>query len=326
MAEVAITGGSGLLGNHLIGALLERGDTVRALVRSDRSASTVSELGARAVTADLFDHDAVRDAVWGADVVYHVAGVNEMCPKDPNAMDRVNIDAVRVVIAACADAGVGRVVHTSSGAAIGEAEGITGTEAIVHDGEYVSRYARSKHLGEVAAFEQGLESGIDVVAVNPSSVQGPGRSGGSARILRYALTANRPILYDSMLSFVDIRDCSRGHIAAAERGRAGRRYLLSGASLKVSEAVRLAGEISGRTIRPRWVSEGTMRSLGSAAAGVASLFRGEVCPDLVRTLVHGHRFDGSLAERDLGLVYTPIQTTFEDTIAWFQQAGLIDPA
>lgn len=325
MADVAITGGSGLLGSHLIGALIERGDTVRALVRSEAAATTVSDLGARAVTVDLFDHDAARDAVWGADVVYHLAGVNEMCPKDPGAMDRINIDAVRVVIAACADAGVGRVVVTSSAAAIGEAHGITGTETIVNDGEYVSRYARSKHLGEIAAFEQGAEAGIDVVAVNPSSVQGPGRSGGSARILRYALTAKRPILYDSVLSFVDIRDCSLGHIAAAERGRAGSRYLLSGASLSVSEAIDLAQEISGRTIRPRWVSEGTMRTLGTAGAGVASLFRGDICPDLIRTLLHGHRFDGSLAERDLGLVYTPIETTFADTIAWFEEAGLIEP-
>lgn len=324
MADVAVTGGSGLVGGDLIDHLVARGDTVRALVRSDRAAGIVSARGADPVTVDLFDHDSVRDGSWGADVLYHVAGVNEMCPRDPSLMDRVNIDAVRTVIAAAADAGVGRVVHTSSGAAIGEADGITGTEDIVHNGEYVSRYARSKHLGEVAALEQGQSSDIDVVVVSPSSVQGPGRSSGSARILLYVLTASRPFLYDTTMSFIDVRDCSRGHIAAAERGRAGRRYLLSGASLKASEAVVLAEEITGERIHPRWLGESTVRSLGGAGAWAASLFSRQVCPDLVRTLLHGHRFDGSRAEHELGIRYTPIRETFTDTIAWFESEGLLD--
>ncbi len=323
MADVALTGGSGLVGGDLITHLVARGDSVRALVRSDAAARVVEERGAESVQADLFDHDAIRDAAWGADTLFHVAGVNETCPKDPDWMDRVNVDATRSVVRAAGDAGVGRVVYTSSGAAIGEQEGIIGKETITHSGEYVSRYARSKHLGELAALEEGAASSVDVVVVNPSSVQGPGRATGSARILLYALKAKRPVLFDTTISIVDVRDCSRGHMAAAERGRSGQRYLLSGASLKVSEAVAMAADLLGRTIKPRWLPEGAVRALGSPSAALGSLFGADVCPDLVRTLLHGHRFDGSLAERELGIHYTPAAETFADTIAWFRAEGLI---
>nr|MDJ0955186.1 NAD-dependent epimerase/dehydratase family protein [Acidimicrobiia bacterium] len=240
-ADVAITGGSGLVGGHLLSTLVKGGRAVRAIVRSDAAARRVEELGAEAIVADLFDHDSFRDAVWGVPVLYHVAGVNETCPSDARWMDHVNIDGTRAVVAAAADAGVGRVVYTSSAAAIGEANGMVGTEATRHSGTYLSRYARSKHRAEIAAFEAAGEHGVDLVAVSPSSVQGPGRSGGSAKILLYALRAKRPLLVDVKVSLVDIEDCTAGHLAAAEQGRSGERYLLSGSTTSVPDLVAMAG-------------------------------------------------------------------------------------
>jgi dihydroflavonol-4-reductase len=240
-------------------------------------------------------------------------------------MDHVNIDGTRSVIHASADAGVGRVVYTSSAAAIGERRGIVGNEEIVHGGDYLSPYARSKHLAEIAAFEQAEASGIDLVSVNPSSVQGPGRSGGSARILLRVLRSRRPYLTDTYISIIDINDCTAGHIAAAERGRAGERYLLSGATLSVREAVELVEEVSGVAIHPRWLSESAVRNLGRPLARAIAVFKpdADVCPALIDTLLHGHRFDGSRAERELGISYTPVADTFARTIDWFRDEGLL---
>lgn len=274
---------------------------------------------------DLFDEDGLRDVLWGVPVVFHVAGVNETCPRDQAAMDRVNIDGTRAVVEAAADAGVGRVVVTSSAAAIGEAAGMVGAEHTVHTGAYVSPYARSKHLGELAAFDVAADRGIDLVAVNPSSVQGPGRSGGSARLLLYALRTRRPWLFDATVSLVDIRDCTDGHIAAAEHGRPGARYLLSGPAVKVSDAVAIATSAAGVHIEPRWLSEGVVRSLGRPAARLASWVRpgAGVCPALIDALLHGHRFDASRSERDLGVRYRPLSETLEETVSWFRSEGLI---
>ena len=321
--DIAITGGSGLVGGHLLSALVERGSRVRAVVRSDEAAAAVASSGAEPVIADLYDHDSFRDAVWGVPLLYHVAGVNETCSKNPGEMDRVNIDGTRAVVGAAADAGVGRIGYTSSAAAIGEAAGMVGTEATRHTGTHLSRYARSKHLAEVAAFEASAEHGIDLVAVSPSSVQGPGRSGGSAKILLYALRAKRPYLVDVKVSLVDIEDCTAGHIRAAEYGRAGERYLLSGSTSSVSDLVAMAGSAGGVEVNPRWLSEGVVRSLGGVGARLAGMFASDICPELVNALLHGHRFDGSKAMRDLGLEYTPIESTIERTVAWFEAEGLI---
>ena len=325
MPDAAITGASGLVGGDLLKGLVHRGDTVRAIVRSEGAARTVAALGGAPVLADLFDHDAMRDAMWGADTVYHVAGVNDTCTRTSSAMDTVNVGGTRAVISAAADAGVGRIVYTSSAATIGENQGIVATEEIVNNGEFLSPYARSKYLAEQAAFEQAKAVGIDLVSVNPSSVQGPGRSTGSARILLYAIGSRRPFLTDTHLSIVDIADCTAGHMAAGERGRAGERYLLSGASLSVREAVELAGSLSGEPVEPRWLSESTVRSIGKPVSWLVNMVKPSagVCPALIETLLHGHRFDGSRAVRELGITYTPVADTFARTIAWFRSQGLI---
>lgn len=324
-SDAALTGGSGLVGGHLLRSLVASGLSVTAIVRSAASAAKVAADGGTPVIVDLFDASGLQEALWGIPILYHVAGVNETCPSDPSAMDHVNIEGTRSIVAACAASGVGRVVYTSSAAAIGEGEGMIGAEATRHQGTYLSPYARSKHMAELAAFAEASAHGVDLVAVNPSSVQGPGRSGGSARILLYALRAKRPVLVETKVSLIDIEDCTRGHRAAAAKGRAGERYLLSGATLSVSDAIAMAERITGTTISPRWLSPGTARVVGRSAARLVNLVKpsADVCPALVDTLLHGHRFDGSRAERDLGISYTPIEDTFRRTIGWFVEQGLV---
>ena len=324
-SEVFVTGGSGILGGHLISRLVEEGGTVRALARSESARDAVTAKGASSIEADLFDTKALRDGMWGADVVFHVAGINETCPRNRPAMDRVNIEGTVSIVQAAAASGVRRVVFTSSATAVGELQGTIGTEHTVHSGEYLSAYARSKHLAEVAAFAEADRLGVELVAVLPSSVQGPGRATGSAALLLRSLNSRRPLLFDATLSIVDIEDCTTGHIRAAEYGRAGERYILSGATLKVTDAVVLLSEVVGRTISPRWLSEGAVRSVGMAAARVAGVVRPSVgvCPALIRTLLHGHRFDGSKASTDLRFAYIEMSDTMTRTVAWFRGQGLI---
>lgn len=323
-SEVFVTGGSGLLGGHLVSRLIRDGASVRALARSDAAAVSVVERGATVVRGDVFDDDALRAGMAGADLVFHVAGVNEMCASNPAAMDRVNVAGTVSVVQAASETQVGRVVHTSSAAAIGERAEEVGTEKTVHSGEYVSAYARSKHVAEVAAFEVADRLNVDLVAVNPSSVQGPGRATGSAALLIRALNSKRPFLFDTTLSIVDIEDCTTGHINAAEYGKAGERYLLSGATLTAADAIDLLADVSGRTINPRWITEAVVRRVGMVAARLAAATSPSlgICPELVATLLHGHRFDGTRASKDLRFTYTDISDTIEQTVDWLDEQGL----
>ena len=143
-------------------------------------------------------------------------------------------------------AGVARVVFTSSAATIGEPRGVVGTEDTPHRGTFLSAYERSKFLAERRVLELGAELGVDVVCVNPSSVQGPGRTEGSARLLIELVNARLPVVVETFLSIVDVDDCTKGHLAAETRGRAGERYLLNGASLTTTRAIALVQAVAGR--------------------------------------------------------------------------------
>ena len=322
--RVFVTGGSGLLGGNLIQALVARGDAVAALARSDVAARRVAQLGAEPIRGDLFAHDAIAHGARGADLAFHVAGRNETCPRDVAGLYRDNVDGAVAVVDALAAAGVPRIVHTSSAAAIGEPEGVVADET-TPPVTFPSDYARSKHLGEAAAFAAAERTGIDLVAVLPSSVQGPGRSGGSAKLLIQALRSRRPLIVETALSIVDIDDCTAGHLAAADRGVAGRRYLLNGSTATASQILALIAETTGRSIRPI-VVPGALLRLGSPLAAVIHRLAGTslVCPDLLRTLTHGHRFDAGRSERELGLTYRPLADTIARTLTWLRDEGLVD--
>ncbi len=323
-APVFLTGGSGFVGGAVVEHLAAAETEVRALVRSEASANAVSARGAVPVLGGLSDRDVLAAAMSGCEVVLHVAGVNTMCPGNPEVMYHTNVDDVRTVVDAAADAGARRIVLTSSAAAIGEPEGAIANEWTRHTGSFLSHYARSKFLGERAFFETAAQRGIEGVAVNPSSVQGPGRAGGSTLLMRYALNARRPIAIETTLSIVDVDDCARGHLLAAIRGSAGARYLISGASITLTEAVALLAEIADRPIEPTMVPR-ALSALAYPLAAAASLVAGDapICVEMLRTLLHGHRFDASRSISDLGMSYTPISETFARTFAWLAEEGFV---
>jgi dihydroflavonol-4-reductase len=320
-----LTGGSGLIGGALAARLGERGDEVVAMARSDEAERKLAAGGARVVRGDVLDEDSMAAGMAGCEVAYHVAGINTMCPTDPNELFHVNVRGAEAAVRAAARAGVPRVVLTSSAASLGEASGTVGSEASPHRGSYLSFYERSKHEGERAAFAAADRAGVELVSVNPSSVQGPGRAGGTGRILIAYLNGRLPAFMDTQISLVDIADCVEGHLLGAERGVPGERYVLSGATLSSREALELVTEVSGIRRNVRFLPR---RVAAAAGALVEAAFRlrgrqPPVCREMVRTLAHGHRYDGSRAERELGLRYTPVAETFRRTIEWAKREGLV---
>lgn len=327
-----MTGGSGFVGGALVAGLVEEGWAVRALARSDASAAVLERAGADPVRGNLAEPDPLAEGMHGCDVVFHVAGVNAMCLRDPSPMFRANVEGSANVIRAAARAHVGRVVHTSSAATIGEAAHTVGREDSTHRGWFLSRYEESKFLGEREVLALGRALGVEVVCVNPSSVHGPGRTGGSGRLLLDLLNGRMPIV-DTFLSIVDVADCTRGHLLAAHRGVPGKRYLLSGMTLHARHAVALLRAETGHPVRVRRLPRAAAAMAGVLGGAASTVTRRELpmCPELAATLLHGHRYDGSRATRDLGLSYTPIRATIERTLRWYRANGLLawgepDPA
>ena len=294
-----------------------------ALSRSEASDAALASAGARPARGDILDRDALSTAMDGAEVVYHLAGVNSFCLADPEPMLRANVEGSRAVVAACKSAGVRRLVYTSSAATLGEREGTTGSEESEHRGRYLSNYERSKHLAEEAVMRE--RGDLDVVSVNPSSVQGPGRATGTGKLILDVIGGRLPALVDTRLSIVDIDDCARGHLLAEKHGQSGRRYILNGFTLDMRDAVVLLERVLGRSISVRFVP-GWVASAGAGAMEVVGRFTGQkpkFCREMVRTMLHGHTYDGSRATRELGLEYTPAERTLARLIEWARGAGLI---
>jgi dihydroflavonol-4-reductase len=322
---VFVTGGTGVIGTALVGRLLARGDEVVGLARTDVAATVLSERGVEVVRGEGFDEDALAHGMAGCAYAYNVAGVNALCVEDPRPMERMNVDGAAAAVRAAARAGVGRIVHTSSAATIGEPPGTVGTERTPHRGWYLSTYERTKTEGERAALAAAREVGQDLVLVNPSSVQGPGRAGGTARFFLAFLDGRLKVFVPTTVSLVDIDDCAEGHVLACERGVVGERYLLNGMTFPIGQALALAAEVAGVQRRPRMLPRG----LATVAAAVVERGfklagrRPPVCREMVRTLLHGHRYDGSHAERALGLRYTDPRETIRKTVDWARAEGHI---
>jgi dihydroflavonol-4-reductase len=323
--SVLVTGGTGFLGRALAERLLRHGDQVKALARSDASASALAAMGAEPVRGDVLDGDSLVAAMRGCELVYHAAGANAFCLRNPSPMFEVNVRGSKNVVHAAARAGTRRLVYTSSAATLGEASGTIGSEESPHRGWFLSDYERSKFEGEQTVLAAARETGLDVVSVNPASVQGPGRATGSAKLLLDYVNGRIKAVVDSRLSLVDIADCTEGHLLAGARGAPGERYVLSGVTLSVREGLALVASVVGvdRPVRtlPPFITMAV--ATAAEAQGRIRRRRPSICRELARTLIHGHAYDGSKATRELGLRYTPVEETLRRTVDWWREQQLV---
>ena len=320
---VLVVGASGFIGGALARELRRRGRRVRVLVHN--SSTPLQSTGVEVAVGDLLDPPSLRAAARGTGLIYHAGGLNTMCPSAPGRLFEVNVRGTLNLIEAAAAEGVPRLVYTSSAATIGERRGEVATPDSSHRGFYLSTYEHSKHLAEVEARQRARRLGLELVCVNPSSVQGPGRTGGTARwLIRYADGRLRWMV-DTRVSLLAIDDCVQAHLGAAEHGLPGRRYLINGATLGITELIELVGELTGQHQKVRLLPPGLARWGGSAvgAAFTALGRRPPVCGEMVRTLLHGHAYDGSAAARELGFDYTPVREFLAATLTWYWEQGLI---
>ena len=321
--KTAVTGGSGVVGSAVVKHLVASGHEVIAVARSSQAAAKLTGLGARPIDGDVLDPPSIDRLVAGCDWVFHIAGVNEMCSRHPYLMSRVNVDGTRIVMEASRRAGVARLIHTSSAVTLGELPGEIGSETTSHRGFYLSHYERSKLDAEQLLLEQATD--LYVVIVNPSSVQGPGRTTGTGKLILDVLNGKLPFLIDARISLVDIDDCARGHQLAAERGASGERYVLSGSTSTVKDLVSELARVTGSSLSirflPMWAADA-----GGALVEVVARIAGKqppVCREMVRGLRAGAAYDGSRATRELGLDYRPLGSMIERTVAWFRSEGLL---
>jgi dihydroflavonol-4-reductase len=164
--------------------------------------------------------------------------------------------------------------------------------------------------------------------VNPASVQGPGRTGGTARLILDYANGKLRTLVRSRFSLVDADDCSEGHVLAEARGEAGRRYLLAGVTVTTEDAVATLARVTGIERRALNLPRPLALAAGDVAAAAARVRgrRPRLCREMVATLLHGHAYDGSRATRELGLEYRSFDAMVRRTLAWYVDQGMVNGA
>lgn len=311
------------MGANLVRTLLARNWSVRALVRG--AAPSLDGLRVERVRGDLFVPE-LSAAMQGSDAVFHVAATYSLWRRDRAEVMRANVEGTRLVLGAARRAGVPRVVHTSSVAAIGvRKDGEPANESYQSKPEdLIGAYKRSKYEAEVEV-QRAVAGGQDVVIVNPTTPIGPwdAKPTPTGEIVVRFCTGRMPAYLDTGLNIVDVRDVAAGHIAAFERGRTGERYILGNENMPLSGLLERLAALTGRpapTVRlPALVP------LAYAAVGEFVLeplgFRPDVPFEGVRMARQRMYYDTAKAMVMLGLSPTPVTRALTDAVTWFRENG-----
>lgn len=323
MSLLLVTGATGFLGEHLCEVLIAQGHQVRGLARS-RSV-VLSELGVEPVRGDVLDGPELDRALIGVEAVFHLAGAVSRDPDDAQRMMRLHVDGTRRVLERMAAAGVKRMVLASTSGTLGVSKDeVILEETAPYAEELVAGwpYYASKIYQERLAFEHGARLGIEVVAVNPSLLLGPGdRRLSSTGDVRKFIKGQVPILPEGGINFVDARDAAAATAAALTHGRAGERYLLGGPNWTMKEFFARLGRVANKQ-PPRLVVPAKLARWGAGVLEGLWRHRGKE-PPVERISVemadHFWWIDSSKAERELGFVARDPMLTLHDTVAYLRQ-------
>lgn len=304
-----VTGARGFIGAHLVRELAEAGHEVRAAVRPGSGAPRETRSNVATVEVDLDDRDALRAALHGSDTVFHLAGTFAYTGVRDDELIASGVRTAVDVVDAAASAGCTRVVLTSSSVTLGSSPKTLVRDETMHagDDEPGPAYFRAKRVQERAAFARAAMHGIPLVVACPTVTVGSGDRKllpSNAIVARYVRDPYR-ISFPGGCNIVSVRDVARGHVAIAERGIPGERYVLGSENLEWSLIHRIVSELCGLP-GPSFTGNATTAYLLACADLAVSAITGEqpsVSLDEVETV---GRFYWYSHARAAALGYRPV--------------------
>ena len=325
MSRVLVTGATGFVGANLARTLVERGECVRVMRRATSRLDALTDVPVEYVTGDILQPEALPEAMRDCDVVYHVAALSQYWRSGAEAVYQVNVEGTRHVVQAALAAGAQRLVYTSSVSAIGYSSPAAPADETQTFPDQLRWfvYGHSKYLGEMEV-QQAVAQGLPAVIVNPGIVLGPRDVNFvSGSLIRASINGQLRIVPPGGSNVIHVADVVAGHIAAAERGRVGERYILGGENLSHRQAAEIIAEVTGgpppMLTLPAWL-------LPILARLVDSLNRRSDQPPLVtgqQIRLGGKYFyvKSDKAVRELGLPQTPFRQAVADAYTWYRDQG-----
>src|SRR3954468_16639513 len=307
MSSTLVTGATGKVGNAVARALHRRGDRVRVMARDPDAARAVLPDDVEVVRGDVTDAESVRAAVEGCELVFNAMGIPEQWLPDAAEFERVNARGTETVVRAAREAGVRRVVQTSTIDVFHAEPGERFDETVVATEPKGTAYERSKqHAEELALAARG---DMELVFVNPAAVYGPGAGAGlEAQVIEPVVRKKLPALTPGGMGVVFSEGVASGHLLAADRGRDGDRYILCDRHVTLRELAETAKRVAGEGRVPPVLPVPAAKALAAAGETMARLFG--IPPLIARGQLHfllwNAQPDSSKAQDELGWEPTPL--------------------
>lgn len=324
--RVLVTGATGFIGSQLVRQLLDEGVDVRIFRRPTSSFDLLGEAANEVEHAvgSLADPSSIRKAVEGVTHIYHAAAMVSFAPRHRKRLHQINVKGVAHIVNASIEAGVERLVYTSSMAAFGRPEvprGIIDETAEWRDSAANTEYGYTKHLGELEV-HRGIAEGLDAVIVNPALVFGPGRARQNTRAIVDIVRKRRlPVMPAGATNVVDVRDVAAGHRRAMQHGRTGERYFLGSENLSWREIIETVAGAFGVKPPKYTAAPKLAEGLAWTAEKIAHLTRLNmfITRETVRTASRHYQYDNSKAVGELGCSFRPFAETMAHMAAVMQE-------
>ena len=324
--KIFITGGTGFIGTHLVKRMARDGHELCCLVRKSSHVGELEELGVTLVRGDVTDKASLIEGMRGCQWVINLANIYTFWELNKRVYTDVNVEGTRNVMECALETGVSKVVHVSTGVTYGKPENCPFTEESPVGPVRFSEYARTKYAGDQITWEFYERKGLPLVMVYPAAVLGPGDPKPSGQYLRDLIDRKLParVFEDSVLTWVHVKDVAEAIVKVAEKeNNIGEKYLVGKHQLSLGEMNQMVSEISGVSL-PRFRLPDFMVMANAVLLTFWSNIikkppKWGMAMDQIRTMKEGFVIDGSKAERELGITYTPVRVAVEEAIASYRE-------
>ena len=321
--KTLVTGATGFLGSAIVRELLDNGREIKALIRNGADTRNIDNLEIEVVYGDLRDKSSLKTALLDCDVLYHAAAYYSFWHQDKNLFYDINANGTKNILQVALEAELEKVVYTSTVGCIGLSPDETpANEETFFDPATLSNdYKRSKFQAENIA-KDFFRKGLPVVIVNPTAPIGPRdiKPTPTGKIILDFLNRKIPAYLDTGLNLIHVKDCSKGHILAEQKGTTGERYILGNRNMSLKEILLTLEKITGLKAPiikiPYWIAYGA----GLASETISDwITHKEPAVPLsgVKMAKHKMYFDSSKAIRKLSLPQTPIEAALTEAVEWF---------
>ncbi len=319
--KIFITGATGFIGSYLAERLAETDHEMVCLVRDEGRAGKLKEHGATLVKGDVTDKDSLVEGMKGCDWVINLAGIYSFWEKRKEIFKEVNIDGTRNIMESALENNISKVIHSSSVVVYGKPETLPFTEETPVGPERFSEYARTKYEGDLIAWDLHKDKGLPLVVLYPSPVLGAGDTQFTGDYVRLVVQGKLPTLAfpNAINTFVHVKDIVEAIIRAAEKeNNIGEKYIIGKERVTMQEWFIMICKIA-RVPIPNFTADPLIMLGATFMTSLANIIKRPpkwgLSVEGQRSSMEGVQADGSKAERELGITYTPIRKALEEMIA-----------